>query len=581
MIKHNLMNWEYSEDLEGLLFFAQRMNEALFDFSPDKYKAPALYTTSSCLEVLRTIQEVKENDWPIKTLETVFEEFKYLYHNDDIAQQLVNADVKYYFMPITFEQIDEIKVKLELIFFKIRPIKYFELLKERLISVIREGREKSKIETYSLKLISLLQHIGYSQNYIYTSTNSFFFKEKRVNSVTVLNEYFSIFDMQEREYEVYLRISSLFNSLKDACKIFNIETFKADEIQSFKQIKKRSDKECLIKITKIKALDPYSARRIANNTLQKMGDLFTFFHHKKRLIWSENVIVKDIQANTELRCIEKASPMKKGVDYYPQKAAKRLEEMLMTLSLQNESFFRINRGIDFHGTSLENKVPENQLIQNWIALETLIVTDNSDSKINLILKGLLPILNYHYIKRIFSDLVTDIERLENENINLIINKIPEGESSLDKVVALCTIKTNLDIAKELLAACPDFPLLKFRIFSLNKSFSSFEGIISFLDDHRKRVEWHIRRIYRTRNLIVHSGQVPDIIESLVESSHSYLDSFINIMMDLSSKEKQIRTINQGIKEIQIRNRIHIDYLKKHKLDECNSDNFKLALWGEF
>lgn len=580
MIKHELTNWDYSSDLEGLLFFAQRMNEALFDFSPDKYKAPALYTTSSCLEVLRTIQKVKEKAWPIKTLETVFEEFKYIYKNDDIAQQLVNADTKYYFMPITYEQIDELKVKIELILFKIHPVKYFDLLKKRLICVIKECKEKRKIEAYSLKLISLLQHIGYSQNYIYTSTNSFFFKEKRVNSVNLLNEYFSIFDMKEREYEVYLKISSLFNSLKDACNIFNIETFNIDEIQSYNQLK-NNDKKCLIKITKIKALDPYSARRIANNTLQKMGDLFTFFHHKKRLNWSENVIVKDIQANTELYCIEKASPMKKGIDYYPQKAAKRLEEMLKTLSLKEESFFRINRGIDFHGTSLENKVPENQLIQNWIALETLIVTDNSDSKINMILKGLLPILNYHYIKRIFSDLASDIERIGNEDINMIINKIPEGECFLDKVVALCIIKTNLNIANELLAACPDFPLLKFRIYSLNKSFSSFEGIISYLDDHSRRLEWHIRRIYRTRNLIVHSGQVPDIIESLVESSHSYLDSFINIMMNLSSKEKQIRTINQGIKEIQIRNKIHFDYLKNNRLNECNSDNFKLALWGEF
>lgn len=66
------------------------------------------------MEVLRTIQKVKEKAWPIKSLETVFEEFKYLYKNDDIAQQLVNVDIKYYFMPITYEQIDEIKVKLEL-----------------------------------------------------------------------------------------------------------------------------------------------------------------------------------------------------------------------------------------------------------------------------------------------------------------------------------------------------------------------------------------------------------------------------------------------------------------------------------
>ncbi len=580
MIKHNLGNWEYSTKLEGLLFFAQRMNEALFDFSPDKYKAPALYTTSSCIEVLSTIDKIKKETWPIKTLETVFEEFKYLYKNDTIAQKLVNADIGYYFSTISLDKIDEIKIKLELIYLKIEPLKYFNVLKDELIRVIEDGKEKQKIENYALKLISLLLHIGYSQGYIYKSTNSFFFKDKRINSTGVLNDYFSIFDMKVKEYEVYFKMSNLFEPLKDACKIFNIEISPSDTLKSYNMLKNIGNKECLIKISKIRALDPYNARNTADNILQKIGDLFTFFHHKQRLIWGEDVIVKDTATSLELYYIKKGSPMKKGVDYYPKKAAERLKEMLETLSLQDESFFRINRGIDFHGTSLENKVPENQLIQNWIALETLIVTNNSDTKINLILQGLLPILNYHYIKRIFSDLATDVERLNDININNIINKIPEGNCFLEKIVALCTIKSNLDIAKELLASCSDFPLLRFRIFSLNKSFSTFENILLFLEEHRKRLEWHIRRIYRTRNLIVHSGQVPDIIESLVESSHSYLDSFINIMMNLSSREKQIKTISQGIKEIQIRNKIHVDYLKSNKSKECDSDNFKLALWGE-
>ena len=76
MIKHDLKNWIYTNDLEGLLFFAQRLNEALFDFSPDRYKAPTLFTISSCLELLRTASSVKNGVFPLKTLETVFEEFK-------------------------------------------------------------------------------------------------------------------------------------------------------------------------------------------------------------------------------------------------------------------------------------------------------------------------------------------------------------------------------------------------------------------------------------------------------------------------------------------------------------------------
>ena len=107
MIKHDLKNWIYTNDLEGLLFFAQRLNEALFDFSPDRYKAPTLFTISSCLELLRTASSVKNGVFPLKTLETVFEEFKSIYNKDIIAQELVGVDAKNYFLEITESNLEK------------------------------------------------------------------------------------------------------------------------------------------------------------------------------------------------------------------------------------------------------------------------------------------------------------------------------------------------------------------------------------------------------------------------------------------------------------------------------------------
>ena len=114
MIKHDLKNWIYTNDLEGLLFFAQRLNEALFDFSPDRYKAPTLFTISSCLELLRTASSVKNGVFPLKTLETVFEEFKSIYNKDIIAQELVGVDAKNYFLEITESNLEKFITGIEL-----------------------------------------------------------------------------------------------------------------------------------------------------------------------------------------------------------------------------------------------------------------------------------------------------------------------------------------------------------------------------------------------------------------------------------------------------------------------------------
>lgn len=42
MIKRNLKNWSNVSSMQGMLFFVQRMDELLFHYSMDTYKAQTL-----------------------------------------------------------------------------------------------------------------------------------------------------------------------------------------------------------------------------------------------------------------------------------------------------------------------------------------------------------------------------------------------------------------------------------------------------------------------------------------------------------------------------------------------------------
>ena len=55
---------------------------------------------------------------------------------------------------------------------------------------------------------------------------------------------------------------------------------------------------------------------------------------------------------------------------------------------------------------------------------------------------------------------------------------------------------------------------------------------------------------------------------------------VNIIMNLSINGKQIKTIDQGIREIKIRNRMHLDSLRALSGAECNDDNYLTILWGK-
>lgn len=582
MIKRNYKNWTINTETKSLLFFAQRLDEALFHYTSEKYKSPVLYSSSSCLEVLETISQYEKNIWPFKTIETVYAEFKSIFLKDDTAKTLVGDIYKYYLLDLKDNNLNKIKSNLELLYLKIKPIKYFQHVKSQLISEISSTKKNIEIEKLIYRLIASLTDIGYSQEHIYYISSQFFFKNTRIDSVSILYDFFNLFDLGINEYDIYMKVNSLFQQIEEACKRFNIEIVSKEAItlESQKKIE-LTNSSVLVKINNIKAYDPHSAKRIANVTLAKICDLFTFFHHKQRIVSGDMAVVFNKNAKTEVILPNKISAMSKGFDFYPKVAAYRLDEMLRKFDLEPNSLIRFNRSIDIHGVAIDNIYPENQLQNNWTAIESLIGNNKKDSIINNILSSLIPILNFEYNKRIFINLATDIERTKDKNLISIINKVDVGDKLYEKLAALVTITKYLPISKELFNSQEEFPLLNYRIFWLNKHLKNPKSVAEFINIHTEKVEWHIRRIYRARNLIIHAGKIPKSIERLVESSHSYLDDLLNIIMSLSVNGQQIQTIEHAVDEIIIRNKMHKDYLNQNKDTEYNKTNYINILWGEY
>ncbi len=54
--------------------------------------------------------------------------------------------------------------------------------------------------------------------------------------------------------------------------------------------------------------------------------------------------------------------MTKGFDLKPQKAAIRLNEVLKNFGVSKDSFERIDKAIDLHGITVDNRNVENQLL---------------------------------------------------------------------------------------------------------------------------------------------------------------------------------------------------------------------------
>lgn len=55
----NLKKWDNPADCSALVYFAQLLDEMLFDFSLDTYKASVMHTGLLCREAIQTIKDVE------------------------------------------------------------------------------------------------------------------------------------------------------------------------------------------------------------------------------------------------------------------------------------------------------------------------------------------------------------------------------------------------------------------------------------------------------------------------------------------------------------------------------------------
>lgn len=98
---------------------------------------------------------------------------------------------------------------------------------------------------------------------------------------------------------------------------------------------------------------------------------------------------------------------------------------------------------------------------------------------------------------------------------------------------------------ELYGRLGDFYLLRYRCFSLARELGKSRSVLARLERHERKVRWQLRRLYRARNLIVHTSRSPSYVQALIENGHDYLDSILFEVIRRSCSGYQTSTIEQA------------------------------------
>ena len=592
----NLIKWSKDPELEGLLFFAQSINDMLFDYTLDTYKVPALNTHFRCIEGLVFIDMVERGIIYPKALDQTINEFLWSFKNDPIIKSLFGPKIGGYIREVEKRKnkSEELENILNLIA-DLLSSNYIEEAKKQLISIIcQEPKQKDLIYSLTRSFLTELIYAGYSKGFIFYKTKQFFFDpaaQPEITSQQQINEYLNNFNLEKKKFDLIFKANENFDYIKDSLKELNIEaSHNTPEIRT----EKRSEKEfleekneeypCIIEFKEIEAFDAQSARDGAEEIIRSLASLLKYNIHERDFSWQNEVLTYELPQNYPLV----VKPTVKAVHKRPDKeleeipeAVKNIIDLIYKGNLDYGSRELIFGALKLHSEAICAKTEENQLLTFWSFIEGILPPPGDVGRIDYILRSIEPLIVVDYPKKLIFDMQKNLETCGGAEVKKIIEKVEEGNNTFEKCAAIISIKENETYRDEIYSLIENNVLLRNRLYTLMKKLNSAKSIASTIEEHRQRVAWHVQRIYRMRNMIAHSTErfPPYYIGTLIENLHSYVDRILDLLLTTSIKNPDIKTIDEIILKISMDVNVHRDTLKTHENDVCTPETYMLFLLG--
>ncbi len=524
---------------DGILYFAQRIDEMLKHSTYHIYKAPVLNTYLLAREYLLTAKLTSQKIVNSDHLTNVYEEFLESFNNDIIIKENLSEYDRVSLIQKLQSSNETGKNKVMHYILHILA-KYDVWCRDYLKEIVPQAKEKKKIEKALRCYIPGLIDRGYSPEYIYYH-NKTVFNQLDKTDIDLFHEFLNRFDFKNRKYSVYVALHKSVKAFQNILsqRLGVIFDYNHSEIHGFKY----SEKKYIVAKLEIEALDKRKAANKAYECLDLFYKFYRFMNDDRQRWYLNKCMVK--YNDSDYAFVE----LKTQKYNFPETSntgdSSELTSMMITALLENAecSFEKIEKAISFHNTAIENTDLSNGFLNLWSILEVLFVSDNDCSKINEIEKKIVPILQKEYMIMIFKNLDADLkDNLSYEQYNEIINSI-EGRDNKNKITALVVLDEYGELRKKLNVYLSNYPILRSRISQIHALCEHRCNFKADIERFTRRVTWHIIRLYRTRNAIIHSGNIDNNLKSLGEHLHSYIDvSVWEIMVSLTS-EKYLCTID--------------------------------------
>jgi hypothetical protein len=550
-----------TKPLEAFAFFVEAIDEKLYDLADDSYKAPALNTYSRTLELQSIVHAHFVAGLKKDALRPFLDELEWSIANDPALSVESRALCRSQIDNIINRATESSQVSRAIAGLRLVLRNYFADIEKILTHIIVNGESrKADILQLAGNFVIQAELNGFPRRHTYHIVQNKLMgllrEEKPPSDVAAaLSKFFAEFKKDSRPFACAFLVDK--KSVQSRAELLSGFGLKVEAKfpnwgkltnpqQQFVDAQK-SHQVWLI-ADETTARTAAGAHENVKLAFQAYESTVRFFDHKVSIDLSPQSIARDNESGQKVMTRDAPDAMHGWVGgaTHTKEDYMYLAEAVHGGHLADDGASRLLRAMNFHKAALLSNSTENQLIDLWAALEGLLPTPKRDSvRIEYFAESVLPTLTLTYPEKIFASTYRDTLRGIGK-ATAVLDSVPVEGSRFYKFVSIVLDPSAVKLRDELLKSAGMTPLLRNRLFLLGKSFQDKATIQGTLQSHRKKVKWHLYRIYFMRNSIMHSAMSLPYLPTLVENLHLYVDTIIRTISKVAHASPERLTIEAAL-----------------------------------
>lgn len=567
--------------LEAFVFFSLALDEKLYDLTDDSFKASALNTYTRTLELQSITLANFVAGITKDALKPFVEELEWSVGRDPALSTEERALCKVQLESISLRAGESAQVSRAVAGLRLVLRNYFQSVQSAISTiVVSEQKRKAELQELASSFVIQAEVEGFPRRHTYHIVQKLLITplkyEKSIDPEALLSDFFGAFQPLAHQFDCLFLADKAVSDYSDMLERFAMKSLPEappwDGLNKQQKlfVASRKPSQVWIIAESVEARTAAEAHEEVSARFDALSSVIRFFEHKSSVSLSRLSLTKDQKTGLTYMSHEAPDPMHCWVGNFKYSESDYLElsDAIHGGHLANDSAVRLSRALRFHKAALLSNSAENQLIDLWAALEGLLPSPKREGvRIEYFAESILPALTLTYPEKLFSSAYRDTLKVVRGSRGVLAAMKCEG-SEFSRFVSLLLCDEFESDRNAMLALMKSDPLLRNKLWRLADSFKSRSAIQATLRSHRKKVKWHLYRIYFTRNSLMHSAMSLPYLSTLVENLHLYVDTLVRVISRVAHASPEQLSIEAALQYLAAWETLRLESLAQDGTDSA-------------